>query len=614
MIAQLKLKRFYAFGLVGVLATGIQYAVLIALTRGGAMGPALASAIGFVVSAAVNYLCNYHFTFRSMQPHGVAAAKFMMLASVGLIINSAIMQGLVAAGLYYLIAQVFATGAVLLWNFIGNSLWTFGADSGTRGAAATDAALPMTKYVVRNQDLILLMVLVVVLRAAVCLLTDNQAGDADQRAILAAEWAHAPYWIWTGPWIPLHFYVTGILTWILRDPIVAGKALSFVTGCLTLIPLFQLTQRLFDRTTARVVGVFFAIYGVHIGLSSVVMSEAPFALFAVWGLDVFFRESLSESPRLRGFLGSAALIAIAGGFRQEAWQLAGILWLFMLWKPRTRRYAIPFIIVALSSFAVWDISNAMADGGWFHALISVGKSKSKEALYHHFSALENILRWTWIFVQSPGPVISVLAGAGLVSAFRRRVGLDLALIAILLIGPYVLLSLVKPQWQPQARYPLFFVLLVLPFAAAATVSLSRRFNLRVVATLIALLSVGSQGVAFHRHSHLFLPVPDYDANDVTAWKAMAVNVQGASAIIVEDVDWRAPGLIAHSGLYDRSNQKVYSWDGPEVLETMLGSAPLPMLLVLHSPLSKWPFLQSAQLRAVYSNDDYQIFRLERRPP
>jgi hypothetical protein len=483
----------------------------------------------------------------------------------------------------------------------------------SRTAATADGA-PLTNFFARNRDLVLLMALVVMLRAAVCILTNNQAGDADQRAILAAEWAHAPYWIWSGPWIPLHFYVTGMLTWILGDPIIAGKALSFVTGSLTLIPLFQLTQRLFDRTTATVAGVFFAIYGVHIGLSSIVMSEAPFALFAVWGLDVFFRESVSESPRLRGLLGSAALIAIAGGFRQEAWQLAGILWLLMLWKPRTRRYAIPFVVVALSSFAVWDISNAMSHGGWLYALISVGKSKSKEALYHHFSALENILRWTWIFVQSPGPLISVLAAAGLISAFRRRARMDLALIAILLIAPYVILSLVKPQWQPQARYPLIFVLLVLPYAAAATVSLLRRYNLRVVTTVIVLASLVSQGVAFHRRSHLFLSVADYDANDVTAWKWMATNAQGASVIIVEDIDWRSPGLIAHSGLYDRSNQKVYSFDGPEVLEKMIDAQPLPMLLVLHSPMSKWPFLQSAEPRLVFSNDDYRILRLDRTHP
>jgi putative flippase GtrA len=118
------------FGLVGAVATGIQYVILIALVRELGMWPALASAIGFVVSAFGNYLLNYHFTFRSERPHGPAAMKFVTLAAVGLAINFALMQALGVAGVYYLLAQVCATAVVFLWNFVGNSLWTFRAYTG----------------------------------------------------------------------------------------------------------------------------------------------------------------------------------------------------------------------------------------------------------------------------------------------------------------------------------------------------------------------------------------------------------------------------------------------------------------------------------------------------
>jgi putative flippase GtrA len=80
-----------------------------------------------VVSAAANYLLNYHFTFESERPHGPAAARFALLAGAGLLLNAIIMHVLVGAGVHYLIAQVCATAVVLLWNFIGNSLWTFRA-------------------------------------------------------------------------------------------------------------------------------------------------------------------------------------------------------------------------------------------------------------------------------------------------------------------------------------------------------------------------------------------------------------------------------------------------------------------------------------------------------
>jgi len=118
--------RFVRFAAVGGIATAIQYALLILLVRGFGMPPTPASSIGFVLSAGVNYLLNYRFTFQSDRPHGPAAVKFAILAGTGLLINAAIMRSMIGLGINYLIAQVCATGVVLCWNFIGNSLWTFG--------------------------------------------------------------------------------------------------------------------------------------------------------------------------------------------------------------------------------------------------------------------------------------------------------------------------------------------------------------------------------------------------------------------------------------------------------------------------------------------------------
>jgi putative flippase GtrA len=120
------LGRFVRYFVVGGIATAIQYVLLIILVRLFGMAPTAASTIGFALSAVVNYLLNYSFTFQSDRPHGPAAAKFAVLAGSGLLINAIIMHLMVSAGVRYLIAQVCATGVVLLWGFIGNSIWTFG--------------------------------------------------------------------------------------------------------------------------------------------------------------------------------------------------------------------------------------------------------------------------------------------------------------------------------------------------------------------------------------------------------------------------------------------------------------------------------------------------------
>jgi putative flippase GtrA len=120
------LSRFVRYLVVGGIATAIQYAILVLLVRGLGMAPTAASSIGFVLSAGVNYLLNYRFTFQSNRPHGPAAAKFAVLAGTGLLINAVIMHLMTRAGAQYLIAQVCATGAVLFFGFIGNTIWTFG--------------------------------------------------------------------------------------------------------------------------------------------------------------------------------------------------------------------------------------------------------------------------------------------------------------------------------------------------------------------------------------------------------------------------------------------------------------------------------------------------------
>ena len=197
----------------------------------------------------------------------------------------------------------------------------------------------------------------------------------------------------------------------------------------------------------------------------------------------------------------------------------------MLLKPGLRRYAIAFGAIGLSTCILWDIANATAGQRELHALTAVAHSKASEARYYHFSVVHNVLKWIVIFARSPGPVISALAAVGLVLAFRRRFPWDPAWIAVLLIAPFVVLSIVKPEWAPQDSYTVFFGILVLPYAAAATVAaLERRNNIlgTAVAAIIA-TSIATQCAVYFWRFNEPLPIPHYNANDVAVWKCLATN-------------------------------------------------------------------------------------------
>jgi putative flippase GtrA len=100
---------------------------LIALVSSVDLSPTLASTAGFVVSAAINYMLNYTFTFRSTARHSAAIVKFALVALIGLSLNAALMKaGTDGLDINYLVVQTVAIGCVVIWNFLANKHWTFG--------------------------------------------------------------------------------------------------------------------------------------------------------------------------------------------------------------------------------------------------------------------------------------------------------------------------------------------------------------------------------------------------------------------------------------------------------------------------------------------------------
>jgi len=118
-----KLGRFL---LVGGFCTLLQYILLTAMVEGFAWSATPASTIGYIVSASVNYLLNYCFTFESSARHARSLPRFGVITGFGLVLNGAVTYvGTTVFGAHYLVAQAAATCVTLLWNFFANLRWTF---------------------------------------------------------------------------------------------------------------------------------------------------------------------------------------------------------------------------------------------------------------------------------------------------------------------------------------------------------------------------------------------------------------------------------------------------------------------------------------------------------
>jgi len=122
-------KQFILFAIIGAVGTSGHFLTLILLVELTGLSAVWATTAGFIVGALINYILNYHLTFRSDKAHSETMLKFFVVATVGAGINMLIMYfGVDIFVLFYLLVQVIASSVVLLWTFTANKLWTFAED------------------------------------------------------------------------------------------------------------------------------------------------------------------------------------------------------------------------------------------------------------------------------------------------------------------------------------------------------------------------------------------------------------------------------------------------------------------------------------------------------
>jgi putative flippase GtrA len=119
-------RQFLIFAAVGAAATVVQYSVLVLLVEFARVQPVPAAVLAYMCGALVSYLLNSRFTFgETKTAFGKGLVKFLLVNVIGLGLNTAIFTALVHLHVHYLLAQMVATGLVLVWNYAGARLFVF---------------------------------------------------------------------------------------------------------------------------------------------------------------------------------------------------------------------------------------------------------------------------------------------------------------------------------------------------------------------------------------------------------------------------------------------------------------------------------------------------------
>lgn len=124
------LMQLFKFGLVGVVATVLDFLFLFLLTEIFGMYYLFSAAASFVLSTLFNYVASMRFVFNSKFTKDEKTKElllFTILSVIGLLLNQFLMWLFVEKiALYYMLAKIVATFFVMAWNFISRKIWLEG--------------------------------------------------------------------------------------------------------------------------------------------------------------------------------------------------------------------------------------------------------------------------------------------------------------------------------------------------------------------------------------------------------------------------------------------------------------------------------------------------------
>ncbi len=129
------IEQILKFGVVGIIATVIDFGVLYVLSQPLGMDPVISAGISFCVSLVFNYVASmrYVFTHREGMSRPREFVIFLVLSLIGLAMNEAIMAAGVAvlgnSALAVMGTKVLATAIVMVWNFVSRKKWLDAGDA-----------------------------------------------------------------------------------------------------------------------------------------------------------------------------------------------------------------------------------------------------------------------------------------------------------------------------------------------------------------------------------------------------------------------------------------------------------------------------------------------------
>ena len=122
-------RRVIRFALVGTGGVLVNYAILITLVEFVGLNRLIAVALANEIAILSNFFFNNRWTFRDVGrniPFPQRAVRYNLLGLGGLLVSVTVLGVLsYGLGMQYLLANAFAIGTAMTWNYLSNARWTW---------------------------------------------------------------------------------------------------------------------------------------------------------------------------------------------------------------------------------------------------------------------------------------------------------------------------------------------------------------------------------------------------------------------------------------------------------------------------------------------------------